>query len=136
MICEETALILSRLVKGRNRLEQEDMLRLIEDLKRNSTDEVLLVLYSPQPKLKKPRTPTPEWLKEMQSAQKQVSWRAPEAIEQLYALANDAGFSSTNSRKKSFPAAAKEIAQRLGAEETKEMFVGWVNEYVRKHKMV
>ncbi|MEH6808571.1 MAG: hypothetical protein V7651_06935 [Hyphomonas oceanitis] len=136
MIGENTILILGRLVKGRNKVEQEEMRKLIEDLQGNSTDDVLHALYSPKPKPKKPKAEVPEWLKKMQDAQKKVSWRAPEAIEQLYALADEVGFSSVGVRKRSFPAAAKEVAQQLGPDKTKDLFVEWVKEYVEKHVMV
>jgi hypothetical protein len=136
MIGDETVLILGRLVKGKNKVEPAEMRKLIEDLRGNSTDDVLHVLYSPKPKLKKPKPVTPEWLKDMQAAQKKVSWRAPEAIEQLYKLAEEVGFSSVGAHKKSFPAAAKDVAGQVGSEKTKDIFVGWVKEYVDKHVMV
>ena len=72
----------------------------------------------------------------MQTAQKRISWKAAEAVEKLYKIAMEAGFQSEKPLKKSFPAAAKDVAAQLGEESTKLLFVEWVDEYVSKHAMV
>lgn len=136
MISEETLLVLSRLTKGAKKLSESEVRDLIVDIQGADASQIVEALFAPKPKAKPARVPTPEWLKAMQLAQKRMSWKAPEAVDKLYSLAESAGYSTEKARKKSFPAAAKDIASKLGEESTKDLFVRWVDDFVANHTMV
>lgn len=136
MISEQTSSALSRLTRGKYKLDEAALKEFLFDIKSTAVDEIVAEIFAPKPKTPKPKQATPVWLQEMQKAQKRISWKAAEATEQLYSVAANAGFQSEKPKKKSFPAAAKEIAGQLGDEATKILFVDWVNDYVSKHSMV
>ncbi|MEM6410475.1 MAG: hypothetical protein AAF683_02940 [Pseudomonadota bacterium] len=99
--------------------------------------EILEAAFPPKPKrARKPAPPKPQWLKDMQAAQKRVSWKAADARDRLLELASKRGFELSGKKPASFPKAAEEIAAKLGGDQTRDMFVAWIDDYTATHKMV
>ncbi|WP_206992143.1 hypothetical protein [Hyphomonas sp. KY3] len=136
MLSEQTVAALLRLSRGKYALDKSAMQKLIKELQATSSEEIVDQLFAAKPKKKRARQPAPEWLSRMQKAQKKIAWKASEAVLKLYTLAEAAGFQSDKARKKSFPAAAKEVAGQLGESQTEAMFVDWVNDFTHRHKMI
>lgn len=128
---------LKRLTKGKNGLSKAEMTDLLTTLRTKETGSLLQALY-PERKApaKKPKAETPAWIKDMQTAQKQLSWKMPEAVERLYLLASETGVEVSGNRKATLPAAAKHIAATLGEAKTRDIFVEWVTLYDKDHTMV
>jgi len=136
MISARTVEILSKLTKGAKKLGELELREFLKDIQSGSIDEILGVVLAPPPKSIKAKAEIPQWLKAMEASKKKISWKAPEAISQLYRVAIENGYSASGAQKQSFPAAAKEIAASLGEDAISEKFVAWVEDYVLAHQMV
>lgn len=77
-----------------------------------------------------------KWVDEMIAARDRLSWRASEATHRLYDIAEKNGFKPTSARKTSFPKAARDIATQIGERKTRDIFIRWVDNFARKHKMI
>jgi len=137
MISKENAEALQRLTKGKYKLSKAQIVLLASELRAATEQEIIQAAFPP--KLKRERKsapPKPQWLKDMQTAQKRVSWKAADARDRLLELASNRGFEVSGKKPASFPKAAEAIAAKLGGDQTRDMFVGWVDDYTATHKMV
>ena len=137
MISDLTKNTLARILRGANKLDEAQLRAVLLEIQKNQVEDVLKELFEPKRKKtsSKPKTEVPVWLKSMEVAKKKISWKAPEAIDRLYVIAEANGF-EPGTRKSSFPSAAKHIASQIGEARISTSFVDWVDEYVSTHSMI
>lgn len=78
----------------------------------------------------------PQWLQDMMTERDTLAWKSQESIDQLYEIVEKRGYKPDGARKKTFPQAAQHIAKQLGKTKTRHLFVTWVREFRRDHKMI
>lgn len=137
MISDANITNLQRLTRGKYKLDQSAMQLLIQEIQDNPCDQLLIKIFPVKvSRQRKPPKPKPEWLEAMLNARKKISWSAKEATEKLFEIADTEGLELKSAKQKSFPKAAEQIADQLGHEKTRDLFVNWVTEFVNSHQMV
>lgn len=137
MISPSAQEALQRLCKGKYKLSERQLRLVLQELQSTSIEELLVSAFPPkQTPKRKPAPAKPQWLKDMISAQKKLAWKAAEATDQLYQIAQQNGFRQTSAKQKSFPKAAEAVAAQLGSSRTRDAYIAWVERYQREHKLI
>ena len=126
----ELADVLRRLTRGKYKLNEPEMRAFLERLKSTTTDELLQATFPVKP-ARKPtaKKPNPQWIQDMETARKSLSWRVADAIARLYLLAEERSVEIKGAKKKSFVAASRHVAEAYGEESTRDLFLQWVGEF-------
>ena len=136
MITDENIATLTRLTKGRYKIDKTTFEVLIKEVQATSCDELLDKVFPAKTVRKRVAAqPKPQWLEDMLKARKKLSWSAAEATARLFEIAEQEGFELTKAKQKSFPKASEQIAGQLGEQRTRDLFVNWVSDFAETHKM-
>lgn len=129
---------LKRLSKGKLALSVESLLEFCRDVAAASDAEIIEAVAK-KPKASK-SAPKPIWLQEMEKSRKKLSWSAAESARKLIEIAADEGFIDQDffTGKKTaptFPAAAKQIAAKVGGDRLAVAFTREVNRLEREFRL-
>jgi hypothetical protein len=128
---------LKRLTKGKNGLGREEVRDILEFVKAQPVDEVLLSIFPPKVvRTTASKTPPGTWVAELERAKKRLNWKAAEAIAKFYELAQENGYILKSAPQKTFPKAAQEIASQIGESRATQLFADWVDQFVKTNQML